>query len=315
MKPTNYDALLQKIYFFQIHPHLIPYIGDRYEKYKILHVAESHYLNQTESNMRVHINDFIDDWFLRPCEDLIEGCENWVDTRAVVKNFLAGIGRNTTIMNVLKPFCRIVLSKEGSRMSKEERECYQYFSFMNYFQMPSLLSGKKYWKSLEYDSKLCTGNKESAYEMWNKCVQKSDAVLDAVIDILEPTMIVFTSLSAGKAYSGRYKNDKRTVYTSHPQSPVSWNKPLKSLQNKTGKEVYEHALKKFYCKGGNLKDEKDSAVPALLYDGFDRLSGSNRQIKSDFCRRYSNESRRPFQMVGMRGRLRRRSQILQGAVF
>lgn len=249
MKPTNYDALLQKIDFFQIHPHLIPYIGDRYEKYKILHVAESHYLNQTESNMSVHINDFINDWFLRPCEDLIKGCETWVDTRAVVKNFLAGIGRNTTIMNVLKPFCRIVLSKEGSRMSKEERECYQYFSFMNYFQMPSLLSGKKYWKSLEYDSKLCTGNKESAYEMWNKCVQKSDAVLDAVIDILEPTMIVFTSLSAGKAYSGRYKNDKRTVYTSHPQSPVSWNKPLKSLQNKTGKEVYEHALKKFYCKG------------------------------------------------------------------
>ena len=61
--------------------------------------------------MRVHINDFIDDWFLRPCEYLIKGCETWVDTRAVVKNFLAGIGRNTTIMNVLKPFCRIVLSK------------------------------------------------------------------------------------------------------------------------------------------------------------------------------------------------------------
>lgn len=164
MKPTNYDARLQEIDFFQIHPHLIPYIGDRYEKYKILQIAESHYLNQTESNMSVHINDFIDDWFLRPCEYLIKGCETWVDTRAVVENFLAGTGRNTTIMNVLKPFCRIVLSKEGSRMSKEERECYQYFSFMNYFQMPSLLSGKKYWNSLEYDSKLCTGNKERRYE-------------------------------------------------------------------------------------------------------------------------------------------------------
>ena len=35
MKPTNYDARLQEIDFFQIHPHLIPYIGDRYEKYKI----------------------------------------------------------------------------------------------------------------------------------------------------------------------------------------------------------------------------------------------------------------------------------------
>ena len=114
MKPTNYDARLQEIDFFQIHPHLIPYIGDRYEKYKILQIAESHYLNQTESNMSVHINDFIDDWFLRPCEYLIKGCETWVDTRAVVENFLAGTGRNTTIMNVLKPFAALFCLKKAA---------------------------------------------------------------------------------------------------------------------------------------------------------------------------------------------------------
>ena len=156
---------------------------------------------------------------------------------------------------------------------------------MNYFQMPSLLSGKKYWNSLEYDSKLCTGNKESAYEMWNKCVQKSDAVLDAVIDILEPTMIVFTSLSAGKAYSGRYKNDKRTVYTSHPQSPVSWNKPLKSLQNKTGKEVYEHALKKletpiYVIESRNMKDA------IAIADSYKKTNSGNEIVYLSNCKKY-----------------------------
>ncbi len=91
---------------------------------------------------------------------------------------------------------------------------------------------------MEYDSKLCTGNKESAYEMWNKCVQKSDAVLDAVIDIFRADNdCVYIPICRKSVFRPIQKTTKKNSL--HFTSAISGflNKPLKSLQNKTGKGI------------------------------------------------------------------------------
>lgn len=50
MNNVNYYDKLKNIEFFKIHPELIPYVGEKFDKYKILHVGESHYINQNENN-------------------------------------------------------------------------------------------------------------------------------------------------------------------------------------------------------------------------------------------------------------------------
>ena len=53
----------------------------------------------------------------------------------------------------------------------------------------------------------------------------------------------------GKAYinscGAKASIDTDIVYTSHPAIPFSWNKPLPSLNGKTGKEVFENALETY----------------------------------------------------------------------
>lgn len=241
MLSSDYYTKLSAMRFFGIHTSLIPFVGEKYDEYRILQIGESHYLNQQKDNIKIHIDDFIDDWWNKPCEELLTGSRDWVDTRGVVNRFMDNKkGSYTIFSNVLRSFCSIVLGKDEPHITGEAKRNYNYFSFMNFFQMPSLIEGVKFWDSLDLD------DKSKANEMWDICVQKSSDVVDAVIDILIPRMIVFTSLSAGNAYRGKYKTDGRVVYTSHPQAPFSWTKPLSSLGGRTGKEIFEGALRKTY---------------------------------------------------------------------
>lgn len=60
--------------------------------------------------------------------------------------------------------------------------------------------------------------------MWDCAVKNAVATVDAVVEIINPKAIVFTSISAGKAYreyDGIYAKDSRMIFTSHPASPIT----------------------------------------------------------------------------------------------
>ena len=119
---------------------------------------------------------------------------------------------------------------------------------MNFFQMPSLYEGVNFWNSLEMSSNK-NGVPSLAGEIWDEAVANSINTVNRVIDIIEPQMIVFTSISAGKAYKswkGKYSNDSRSIYTSHPGYPYTWWKKLRSLNGKRGIDVFEEALLRVY---------------------------------------------------------------------
>lgn len=236
----SYDEELKKIDFFKVHPNLLPFIGDEYEKYKILHVGESHYLSQTSIDdvNSVQLYDFIE-WESSACEKALESSPGYVDTRIVLTSFLGGYnGKGYNIFrNFIKSFDKIFFEK-SDRLTLEMKKDYKYLAFMNFFQMPSLIYGAYYWDSLLASAKFL-GDKQLAYKIWDDCVKYSTAVLDKVIEIIKPKLVVITSIYAGQAYT---KSNDIIIRTSHPNTPYSWRKPLKSLNYMKGIDVFENAL-------------------------------------------------------------------------
>lgn len=249
--PMGYDENLKTIDFYKIHPSYLPFVGEKYEEYRILHIADSHFLNQMEKTETVGIDYFFEHWWNESCVDAIKqlDCEGWIDTRKVIENYMSGItGSYSIFINMTKSFSKVILDREIKKISLQDKGVYKYFSFMFFFQMPSLYAGKKYWDSI-YKSALKKNNKELAYDVWDITVKKSIEVVDKVIDILAPKTIVFTSISARNAYknnSGKYAEDERIIYTSHPGAPYSWNKNLTSLEGRKGVDIFEDGLRRIY---------------------------------------------------------------------
>jgi hypothetical protein len=249
MLESKYDDKLKEIEMIRLHPTFLPYVGSLYEEYKILQIGESHYIGQTPKNEKYGI-EYFEKWWSESCEELAKEYGGWFDTRhVVVDNFLDKQNVSYRIFtNFIKSFSKIVLEDELDYMTKEKTPLYRYAAFMNFFQMPSLYDATSFYESLDKSAKLA-GDKSLAGNMWDEAVKHSVATVDAVIEIIKPRAIVFTSISAGNAYkenNGKYREDERVIFTSHPAYPFTWNKKLKSLGRQTGKEVFEQGLKRIY---------------------------------------------------------------------
>lgn len=255
---TGYDDKLTQIDWFKIHKELLPFVGDNYDKYRILQIGESHYIDRTKESDQFDINYFDKNWWTTSCKDLVDsfndsnrynGC--WFDTRRVLSNYLTGNKSRAydIFNNSVKSFSKIILNKEISQITSEDKQLYNNFAFMNFFQMPSLYSGERYWKSLLKSA----NNRRYASKVFRQCVEISIKAIDDVIDILKPNIVVFTSVSAADAYSGKeykecigkYVQDERMTYTSHPSTRYWENCNLReSLGGKPGKYILEEKLAK-----------------------------------------------------------------------
>jgi len=244
----KYDDKLSELEIFRVHPTLKPFIGENYEKYKILHIGESHYLSQTVANEEFDIRYFVQHWWKEPCDEVLEKSPGYVDTRNVVGNYLNNRnGAYGIFTNVVKEFSKIILNSEITQIDAQQKQLYRHFAFMNFFLMPSLFCGRKYWDSLCESAKKLN-DKNLAFEMWHKCAKISARTVDDVIDIISPNLVIFTSVSAKNAYfdgSGKHRDSDKVIFTSHPAAPFSWNKRLKSLGHKTGKEALDEGLLRF----------------------------------------------------------------------
>jgi len=259
---TKYDDKLMQIDWFKLHKELLPFIGDNYDEYKVLQIGESHFIDRRNDD-EFNICYFRDNWWNSSCNDLVKMFNDktkynccWFDTRRVLQNYLDNKnGSYRIFMNIVKSFSKIMLNKEISSITPQDKQLYHHFAFMNFYQMPSLYNGSKYWNSLiksanhiYKDDKKLSG--QLAREIFRKCVETSIKTIDDVINTIKPNIIIFTSISASNAYRGKeyedcvgkYKDSPNIIYTSHPSAPFSWNKKLKALDNKTGEQVLEDGL-------------------------------------------------------------------------
>lgn len=253
---TVYDERLKEISILKLHPEYLPFVGEDYDAHRILHVGESHYINQQSDSEKAddYGISYFEKWWSDSCEELNERSCGWFHTRGVINNYMRNDSGSYTIFNnFLKSYSRAVLHEE-LQITAEAKKRYRELSFMNFFQMPSLYEGKGFWDSLYFSAKKEVGKKEAykrACDTWYRTEEESVKTLDAVIDILEPRAIVITGLSAGRSYqhgNGKYVNDSRMIITSHPAYPFTWNKPLKSLDGKSGIDVCEEGFAKIFGK-------------------------------------------------------------------
>lgn len=246
----TYEKALDTIEFYQYHPEYKPFIGDLYDEFKILQVGESHYIGQNEKDADAFPIQYFDKWWTNPCEELklhqdrrpSEGkWGGWYDTRAVVDRFLntRSNGGYCIFANMIRSLDRVYLNRETVYMNEEVKTHYQYFAFMNFFQMPSLYEGKKFWDSLLISAQK-QGNKQLAYELWDKAAQVSANTLDTVINILKPEAVVITSVSAYDAYNKIHGDDPKIIKATHPC--CSWWNRKHGEDNLTGRERLEMEL-------------------------------------------------------------------------
>ncbi|MBR3468532.1 MAG: hypothetical protein IKH28_02430 [Lachnospiraceae bacterium] len=202
----KYDEMLKKNGFLKRHTECLPFIGDEYEKGRLLLIGESHYLEKKYVPC-VDREDFYEVSFA----DLPDGdYKGWIDTRAVweyrvyekakFENFFA---------NTATEIAKVVYQTENP--SRDQRiEAMNYYAFMNYYKRPSFEEGKTINGLTEKDN-------QYAYD-----------VSSYIMDVLEPKMVIFLSKKAYYAFCesdvGERLHSKYDIKcVSHPSS-VWWNR-------------------------------------------------------------------------------------------
>ena len=246
----TYDAEIKKqIQFYEIHPEYMPFVGDRYDDFKILQVGESHFIEQGKEENDFSIEYFKKHWWN---EAMPADWDGNCNTRTVVNNYLA-VRRTRAhgiFTNMVKLYSRVYTDTPITSISTENSQAYHHFAFMNFYQMPSLYRGMSYWDSLlksakkVYDEKLV---EKYACEVWEDTVKRSTETLNQVIEILDPQVIIFTSESAYKAYNrqqGNHIERKGVFHCVHPGCKY-WHHPS---EGQIGKNELEQELRDFLNK-------------------------------------------------------------------
>lgn len=283
MTNEEYKKKLKEIEFFKKHPEYIPFVGEDYDKYKILQVAESHYIPNFKKDTikydklykanAITYKDYEGWWEEMPTK-LAEFAAGWFTTDSVVKNYMAGerTKAHGVFNNPLRSFCSVLEpDKTFENINDENSQCYNHFAYMNFWQMPSIYYGQNFSKAL-YDSIKFLNPGLSRKELnrkyddeWYKCFFKSVEVFEAVVEALEPDLILITSNEVGTSYKtygtrvteigdakyvdrngyrfnpGLLDGKKNMVYLDHPGS--SWWNCKKDSEEETSKERLEKALK------------------------------------------------------------------------
>ena len=259
----TYDKHLLEIPFYQLHPEYLPFVGDAYAQYRVLLVGESHYLDQEPSSQTYDLAYFTEHWWNGDNADLSgELYAKNFHTRGVIERYLNGNRTKGHLLftNLGKVFSETVLEQPIDHIDMESSQVFQCFAFMNFFQMPSLFSGGKYWNSLKC-SEMLNGAPGDALACWDRCVAESAAVLDDVIRILQPELIVFSSASAYDAYTqSRSARETNCRLKKIPHAGCSWwNRKTEAYGNRTGREIFREILEEYLAARKRL--EKHTEIP------------------------------------------------------
>ncbi|MBR6403467.1 MAG: hypothetical protein IKS48_08815 [Eubacterium sp.] len=271
MISEDYIEKLKQIDFFKdnIHPELMPFVGNNYSKYKVLHIGESHFIpNYFEAGFdkygnphllnEITLKDF-EGWWEGKYSKALREKINWYDTQSVIKDYMDGkrTKAHGIFTNTLKSFCNVVVSEEAfDSITTEDSKKYNYFAYMNFYQQPSIYANTNFTKSLYKAGYFVGKNTVEIDELWYEIFDKSVEIIEKVIDILNPKVIVVTSSEIEKYYrqygsideygkrtEGKYYTRKNIIWLDHPGTSW-WNRRKKD--SKSSKERFEERLKEIY---------------------------------------------------------------------
>ena len=227
-----FDDELKKIDFFKGHEYMLPFVGEKYREGGILHIGASYYfkLDDIEEAQRKIAEQILDEWFdtsdkaVKMRGDFLNTYRNrksitgkdthkskfvdWVNTRKIVESFCNGNAYNEKSRAIYREFLKAAYDKRSSEDLKDT-EGYAPFSYMNFFQKPT-----KDVQTKHDDDAVC-----------NSC-----EIVKAVIEILQPKIIIFTSSIAYDAFFNNANNlkfqPKGIIRLPHPTSNW-WNRTQK----------------------------------------------------------------------------------------
>lgn len=184
-------------FFGVLHPELLPYVGQNYDKTGVLLVGESHYVKEAAPEQFKRTN-----WYHSALSldgdypfNSGAGAQDWFDTREVLVRYMHNDrGKGHTIFS--RP--ETVLQELGLGTGSKYQD-FDHFAFMNFFQRPSLKAGT----SIAYTDE----DKQAANE-----------VFDQVVAILRPKAVVFLSKKAYRALYAEPRSNVLITAVSHPTS-------------------------------------------------------------------------------------------------
>ena len=228
---TFYDEQLKKISIYKVHPELLPFVGEMYDRERILLVGESHYISKDDSKNKDKLEGLRERWYteewLNETDNPLLNSFGYYITRRIVLNFMNGCKQKTKFFsNVLKEY--------PSKNPLEDREKGRFndFAFMNYMQIPSYNFGGTIFNNSSYNS---------------EDDDKAKETLNEVINVLNPNKVIFLSKRAYDLFNGQdksHKSSERVIdWVYHPTCPW-WHRKITN-ENKTyhNKDYFHKIIK------------------------------------------------------------------------
>lgn len=208
-----YDNKLLEIDFYKnsrIHKLMLPYIGSKYEKYKVLIVVESHYL--IEDSDREKVKDF-NKWLADKNEIKLMN-EEYINTREVVKKHCSNNNKQPFFSNIKKEIINI-------------EKFWDKISFMNFFIVPSINGSRTIAVSKDIE-------------------KKSLENFENVLDVIKPNYILFLSKKSYYIFEKSNSKYLKNIFGfGHPSSPW-WSRKRKD--GKKYKEEFKEKIEEIFDK-------------------------------------------------------------------
>ena len=243
---TQFDARLLQIPHYRNHPEMLPFIGVGYTKtpQRVLLVGESHYVSNApdeDGEVRDVAADFAAlDWYAsapRFDDEKNVFCSDFGNytTRHILNRFVAdptfGGGGLLIFSNPLRAY----YDAEETRRTLDKSLIHN-FAFLNFYQRPAFAFG----------SSLNTASSERTMDLQARDAEVAAKTLDAVIETIEPAVVIFLSSKAYNAYVKtthiRADVTKAPVLHRVPHPTCAWwNRPTK--RGTCGKDDFRSILR------------------------------------------------------------------------
>ncbi len=186
MSIEQLNANLAQIRHFQLHPELLPHVGQHYDEYRILLIGESHYLPTKD----VDYGDYIDvfkNWYEDKLEhipgvsdDEWEKDRSYFNTRNLITGFFNGEQHNNSFLAIPNKLFIEVMSQKAKQT--KSNSLFSYCAFFNYFQRPHLREKEGFSFILPDEAK------------------KTYNIVSEAITALNPLLVLFISTKASRSY-------------------------------------------------------------------------------------------------------------------
>lgn len=175
---TAYDTELMQIPHYQVHPEMMPFVGEHYKKGEsILLVGESHYIKDIDKASKSHRFYYENLWYSVKLP-IDFPCVTWFTTRDVIHRFQ--VCRRSKSSSMFRNPAKAA-AESWKLESITDSEVFGAFAFMNFFQRPAEKEGDSIHNN--------HSDNQNALD-----------VLIAVISIIKPQKVIFLSKKSYEVY-------------------------------------------------------------------------------------------------------------------